>query len=113
MGSAPSIAQQELSEESMQSINLPVHDTPILGMTTRPRVSAPVEYGNPTDFWVEYPNGLVDVSRATHLKTAGTGGEDVAPPPLASNQLDIPADGDRVVRVDKDKTALVVIDMQK
>ncbi|KAF9568417.1 Isochorismatase hydrolase [Agrocybe pediades] len=99
----------------MQSINdntikAPIHDTPILGMTTRPRVAVPVEYGNATDFWVEYPSGLVDVSRATHLTSDA--GADVAPPPLASTQLDIPADGDRVVRVDKSKTALVVIDMQ-
>lgn len=92
----------------------PVHDTPISGLVTRSLVPTAVEYGNDTDFWVEYPNGLVDVSRETHLP-------DISPPPtgasmppdIKSTQLDIPVDGNRTVRINKAKTALVVIDMQK
>ncbi|KAI0275093.1 Isochorismatase hydrolase [Gloeopeniophorella convolvens] len=36
----------------------------------RPRVDAPTEYGNAASFWVEYPSGLVDLTRATHLPPA-------------------------------------------
>lgn len=96
---------------------VPTHDTPILGMVTRPRVPNAVEYGNDTDFWVEYPSGLIDVSRQIHLpdiaEVETSSDSAYNPPPLKSTQLDIRVDGDRVVRVDKAKTALVVIDMQK
>ncbi|KAJ7293551.1 Isochorismatase hydrolase [Mycena rebaudengoi] len=56
----------------------------------------------------EYPSGLVDVSRTTQLRDAPA-----ADPPLTSALLDIPVDGNRTLRVKKDATALVVIDMQK
>jgi len=88
------------------TIPIPIHDTPILGMTTRPPIEQPTEFGNATSFWVEYPGGLVDVSRTAHLDV--TGGQ---PPPLTEGLLDIPVDG-RVVRVEAKKTALVIIDMQ-
>ncbi|KAJ7487572.1 Isochorismatase hydrolase [Mycena galericulata] len=90
----------------------PLHDTPILGMVARPRVTTAVEYGsdaNPHGFWTEYPSGLVDVSRTVHLPA--TSGE-VEAPPLTSALLDIPVDGDRTLRVKRESTAMVVIDMQ-
>ena len=89
----------------------PIHDTPILGMKTRPRVQKPTEYGNAATFWVEYPDGLIDLTRSIHLP----GGDEVAkPPPLVKGeQVDVPVDGDRTIRIDAKKSALVVIDMQK
>lgn len=79
----------------------------------RPKVNSPVEYGNDTDFWVEYPTGLVDLSRADHLPSDATAASKAVPPPLKSTQADITANGDRIIRVDKGKTAIVIIDMQK
>jgi hypothetical protein len=93
----------------------PVHDTPILGMVTRPRVEVAIEYGSdatPQGFWTEYPSGLVDVSRTSHLPSA-SGNAEVEIPPLTSELLDIPVDGDRTVRVKRATTAIVIIDMQK
>ena len=87
---------------------VPIHDTPILGMAARPKLSKAIEYGNPANFWVEYPSGLMDLTRSQHLTT------DAVEPSLASStQLDIPVNGDRIIRVDKSKTAAVIIDMQK
>ncbi|KAF9496172.1 Isochorismatase hydrolase [Pleurotus eryngii] len=106
----------------------PIHDTPILGMTTRPPVTAPVEYGNSASFWVEYPSGLIDVSLSHHLSPSDhcqsnggtvthngsekTDGAHAEPPALGENQVDIPVDGGRTVRIDTSATAIVVIDMQ-
>jgi hypothetical protein len=73
----------------------------------RPRVGEAAEYGNVADFWVEYPSGLVDISRSRHLDASG------AEPPLEEGMWDIPCDGERTIRVDPKATALVVIDMQK
>jgi hypothetical protein len=78
-------------------------------MTTRPLIETATEYGNDASFWVEYPSGLVDVSRSHHLSTKSA--KDI--PPLTASQLDIPADGNRTIRVDKAATAIVIIDMQK
>ncbi|KAF7310884.1 Isochorismatase hydrolase [Mycena chlorophos] len=89
---------------------MPQHDTPILGMVARPRVEKPTEYGSaatPQGWWTEWPSGLVDVSRTTHISETGP-----QEPPLTSNLLDIPCDGDRVLRVKRDATAMVIIDMQ-
>ncbi|KAF7320288.1 Isochorismatase hydrolase [Mycena kentingensis (nom. inval.)] len=86
----------------------PLHDIPILGMVSRPLVQIPTEYGGataPQGWWTEYPSGLVDVSRTSHISDNG-------PPPLTPDLLEIPCDGNRVLRVKKDATALVVIDMQ-
>jgi len=91
-----------------------VHDTPILGMVTRPRVEVAIEYGSdatPQGFWTEYPSGLVDVSRTSHLRSA-SGNAEVEIPPLTQELLDIPVDGDRTVRVKRAATAIVIIDMQ-
>lgn len=84
-------------------------------MTTRPPVDKPVEYGNATSFWVEYPSGLVDLTRSAHLseaEAAGVKDSDSGPPSVQSGQLEIAVDG-RTIRVDARKSALVVIDMQK
>ncbi|KAG1749961.1 Isochorismatase hydrolase [Suillus paluster] len=86
---------------------VPIHDTPILGMAARPKVSKAVEYGNPANFWVEYPSGLMDLTRSQHLMA-----DAVEPSLVGSAQLDIPVNGDRTIRVDKSKTAAVIIDMQ-
>ncbi|TBU63890.1 Isochorismatase hydrolase [Dichomitus squalens] len=91
-------------------------------MVQRPKVTVATEYGNPLSFWVEYPNGLVDVTRTTHLPKGHLASGDVAqeqvasevpvPPLLKNAQLDIPVDGDRHVRIAKEKSAIVIIDMQ-
>lgn len=78
-------------------------------MAARPPVDTAVEYGNPASFWVEYPTGLIDVSRTQHLSSSAS---EASPPPLSSTQLDIPVDG-RTVRIDKASSAIVIIDMQK
>jgi len=87
---------------------LPLHDTPIIDMVSRPNVPAPVEYGNDTSFWVEYPTGLVDLSRTDRLAVD----TESSPPPLKSNQAEIGVDGGRIVRINKETTAIVIIDMQ-
>jgi nicotinamidase-related amidase len=81
-------------------------------MTTRPKVPVPVEYGSDASFWVEYPSGLVDLSRAQHLPKDADSAKGATPPPLQSTQVEIDVDGERTIRVAKDATALVVIDMQ-
>ncbi|KAJ3790975.1 Isochorismatase hydrolase [Lentinula aff. detonsa] len=91
-----------------------------------PHVSKPVEFGDPKlgDFCVEYPNGLVDLSRSNHLdhqkpsdidtteEPGAQPGSSVTTPPLRPGQLDIPVTGDKTVRLDTKKTAFVIIDMQ-
>ncbi|KAK7468870.1 hypothetical protein VKT23_003369 [Stygiomarasmius scandens] len=88
--------------------NSPIHDTPILGMASRPPVQAPIQYGSIASFWVEYPDGLVDLTRSTPLAASATG----TSPAIAAGQLDIKVDGQRTIRVDASKTAIVIIDMQ-
>jgi hypothetical protein len=73
----------------------------------------PVEYGNGTDFWVEYPSGLIDISRKTHLQSIANSEGLSLPPPLQSTQVDIEVDRGRTVRIDKEASAIVIIDMQK
>lgn len=80
-------------------------------MATRPNVRTPVEYGNDTDFWVEYPTGLIDISRKTHLQSVADSAE--GPPPLQPTQVDIKVDRGKTVRIDKETSAIVIIDMQK
>ncbi|KAG1783989.1 Isochorismatase hydrolase [Suillus placidus] len=87
---------------------VPIHDTPILGMATRPRVSQAIEYGNTPNFWVEYPSGLMDLTRSQHLAT-----DAVEPSLVSSTQLDIPVTGDRTIRVDKSKAAAVIGSLRK
>ncbi|KAI3621891.1 isochorismatase hydrolase [Moniliophthora roreri] len=99
--------------------NTPFHDTPILGMVSRPPVESAIEFGGNGAFWVEYPSGLVDLTRKHHLgDRSGALGPVVEsksnpePPAKANNELDIAVDGGRTLRVDKNAAALVVIDMQ-
>ncbi|KAF9475977.1 Isochorismatase hydrolase [Pholiota conissans] len=106
MGSARSIP------DSTTISTAPIHDTPISDLIMRPKVPEPVEYGNDTDFWVEYPSGLVDLSRTDRLPSDAAAAAKAQPPPLKATQADIAVNGDRVVRVDKEKTAIVIIDMQ-
>ena len=78
------------------------------GGSISPPPPAPTEYGNAGSWWVEYPSGLVDLSRSTHLGT----GESVEPA-RTKGLWDVSVDGDRTIRIDATKSALVVIDMQK
>ncbi|EKM83902.1 hypothetical protein AGABI1DRAFT_110512 [Agaricus bisporus var. burnettii JB137-S8] len=106
---------------------IPLHDTPILGMATRPYLQSPKVYGGTLDveggagYWVEYPDGLMDLTRTHWIhpesqqnganENAATGG----PPPLdAQTQTEIEVKGDpkRRIRVSNEKSALVVVDMQ-
>ena len=81
-------------------------------MVSRPNVPAPVQYGNDTSFWVEYPTGLIDLSRTDRLPSSAVDAES-SPPPLKSNQAEIDVDGGRIVRINKETSAIVIIDMQK
>ncbi|KAI0068225.1 Isochorismatase hydrolase [Artomyces pyxidatus] len=78
-------------------------------MTARPHVEQVTEYGNAASFWVEYPSGLVDLTRSHHVPS---GASSHSVPPLKSDQIEIAVDGEREVRVDTSKTAFVIIDMQ-
>ena len=71
-----------------------------------------MEYGNEASFWVEYPSGLVDLTRSQHLAMSADK-EVVDPPRRTSEQMDISVDGGRTVRVDTGASAIVIIDMQK
>lgn len=98
-------------KHDVNTTSLPIHDTPISDLMVRPKVESPVEYGNAPDFWVEYPSGLLDLSRTDHVSAGAS--TTTAPPPLKPSQLDIEVNGERVVRVDKAATAIIIIDMQK
>ncbi|KAJ3569767.1 hypothetical protein NP233_g4841 [Leucocoprinus birnbaumii] len=112
---------------------IPLHDTPILGMTSRSYVQTPTRYGGTLDsegaagFWVEYPDGLVDLTRSHWIESnddlkngaspaiASAGKEQTRAPPLdTGTQVEIEVGGEpkRRIRVSKDKSALIVIDMQ-
>ncbi|GJJ06864.1 hypothetical protein Clacol_001060 [Clathrus columnatus] len=79
----------------------------------RPRVTEPQVFGSikQGNFWVEYPSGLVDLTRASPLTTNQLKQIDV--PAKTEGQLDIPVNGDRTIRVDMKQSAFVIIDMQK
>ncbi|KAH9944336.1 Isochorismatase hydrolase [Epithele typhae] len=82
-------------------------------MTKRPRVPTAIEFGNPASFWVEYPSGLVDLTRTAHLPASSEGDREPPEPTLVKElQVDVPADGERTVRVQAARSAMVVIDMQ-
>ena len=97
----------------MPAATEPIHNTPISDLIMRPKVTSPVEYGNDTDFWVEYPSGLVDLSRTSHLPSDAEAASNAVPPSLRPTQAEIVVNGDRVIRVEKERTAIVIIDMQK
>ncbi|CEL58174.1 Peroxyureidoacrylate/ureidoacrylate amidohydrolase RutB OS=Caulobacter segnis (strain ATCC 21756 / DSM 7131 / JCM 7823 / NBRC 15250 / LMG 17158 / TK0059) GN=rutB PE=3 SV=1 [Rhizoctonia solani AG-1 IB] len=62
-------------------------------MSIRPSVLHPTTYGS-SHTWIEHPSGLVDLS------------------PNSSQSLEFTVFGDRKVRLDPGKTALVIVDMQ-
>ena len=64
-------------------------------MSVRPQVLHPTTYGCPPNAWVEHPSGLVDLA------------------PNSAKSIEFSVLGDRRVRLDPIKTALVVVDMQK
>jgi len=83
---------------------------PMAGKQSRPRVTNRSTYGNPSNFWVEYPSGLIDVTR----EHANYAPEDKSSSPQdpAAQELDLDVQGDRLLRVSTAKTAMVIIDMQ-
>lgn len=77
-------------------------------------VPAPIEFGNDlSGFWVEYPSGLVDLSRSHHISEGTLLGTQPNAPPLKAGQADICAEKGRTVRIDTKASAMVIIDMQK
>lgn len=89
-------------------------------MITLPKVDVATEYGNAASFWVEYPSGLIDLTRSSHLvqKTPADKDNDPAqiPPaldPETQFELEVDGAGTRTLRLNKAHTALVIIDMQK
>ncbi|KAI0308235.1 hypothetical protein B0F90DRAFT_141101 [Multifurca ochricompacta] len=83
-------------------------------MIPLPPPDRPIEYGNTSSFWVEYPSGLIDLTRTTHLPADEA--KVIDAPPLAPGQLDIPVDGEvrqKSVRINVAASAYVIIDMQK
>jgi nicotinamidase-related amidase len=88
-----------------------------------PRVDKPTQFGETVSeagFWVEYPDGLVDLTRTKPLApdaalpvAVAVADADAHPPPLdPATQLELPVDGARTLRLVGARTALVVVDMQ-
>ncbi|KAG6868600.1 hypothetical protein C0993_000626 [Termitomyces sp. T159_Od127] len=71
-------------------------------------VPTPTQYGRNDCFWVEYPSGLVDLSRSHPLSDAA----ELGPPPLQAGQVEFDVEGRRTIRIDTRSTAMVIIDMQ-
>ena len=92
-------------------------------MSNNPTVEKAVEYGNALSFWVEYPSGLVDLSRTVHLPKGPLGNgqviqsenaQEVSLPPFTKEiHFEFPVEHDRIVRVNKARSAMIIIDMQK
>ena len=92
---------------------------------SRPKVARPTEYGNPAAFWVEYPSGLVDLTRSSHLPAKAQSvpeepdqvlvhADSVQVPPLnVEKQWELAVEGDTALQMSKAHTAIVIIDMQK
>lgn len=78
----------------------------------RPRVDYAQVFGSIKNgnFWVEYPSGLVDLTRTNPVTEES---KLIDTPTKAENELDIHVDADRVIRIDPTRSAFVVIDMQK
>ncbi|KAK0208239.1 Isochorismatase hydrolase [Desarmillaria ectypa] len=76
-------------------------------MASRPPVSSVTKYGNNASFWVEYPCGLIDLTRKLSAPIA-----EHDPPPLLPGQLNVTVDEDRTIRIDAKSSAVVIIDMQ-
>ncbi|KAK0506199.1 Isochorismatase hydrolase [Armillaria luteobubalina] len=74
----------------------------------RPLVSSVTKFGNDASFWVEYPSGLIDLTRTLSAPIAGHD----TPPDLLPGQLDVAVDGERTIRIEGKSSAIVIIDMQ-
>lgn len=79
---------------------------------SRPRVDELQTFGSVKDgsFWVEYPSGLVDLTRSNPLNSNSTPTD---PPQKSLGHLEIEVEGDRKIRIDAAKTAIIIVDMQK
>ena len=82
------------------------------------KVQSPLVFGNPGSFWVEYPSGLVDLTRPSSNRPDGSTNISAAkesdPPALdTKSQFELHVEDDRVLRLNKSTTAIVIIDMQK
>lgn len=84
------------------------HQQTEMGHIKKPRVDEPVQYGFEPNFWVEYPSGLVDITRSHRLQRDGQPAE-LTP----ATQWEVAADGERMLRLAKKSTAIVIVDMQK
>ena len=71
-------------------------------MSVRPNVLTRTMYGTPDSYWIEYPDGLVDLSRQGQGKEREGG-----------KLVEFDVQGERRVRIDTGITALVIVDMQK
>ena len=81
----------------------------VLGETL-PFVKEAKVFGNPGghNFWVEYPSGLLDLTRANPPASATS-----EPPAKAAEHLEFEVNGNRKLRIDPKKSAIVIVDMQK
>ena len=78
--------------------------------TQRLRIDKATEFGSAGSFWVEYPSGLVDLTRSQHLPADDS---EVVEPPLTKEHFDIPVDDGQLVRINPATTAFIITDMQK
>lgn len=80
----------------------------VLGETL-PFVKEVKVFGSPKsdNFWVEYPNGLLDLTRSEAPKSAT-----VQPPAKMAGHLEFEVNGERKLRIDPKKSAVVIVDMQ-
>lgn len=123
-----------ITPSTLAASPVPLHDTPILGMSSRPYLERTTVYGGTLDaeggagFWVEYPDGLLDLTRTHLIPSVGDlsdqksnetavseGSKDDKPPALdPKTQVEIGVVGEptRRIRVNKEKCAFVIIDMQ-
>jgi hypothetical protein len=67
-------------------------------------------YGNVKNdsFWVEYPSGLLDLTRSNPLIPAAT-----QAPAKKDDELEIEVEGNKRIRIDAKQAAIVIVDMQK
>jgi len=78
--------------------------------TQRLRIDKATEFGSAGSFWVEYPSGLVDLTRSQHLPADDS---EVVEPPLTKEHFDMSVDDGRLLRINSATTAFIIIDMQK
>jgi len=81
----------------------------VLGETL-PFVKEVKTFGNPgsDNFWVEYPSGLLDLTRSAPPRSATA-----QVPAKAAGHIEFEVNGERKLRIDPKKSAVVIVDMQK